>query len=113
MANTKDNIITILMRQYNPCMENQKISDALKVLNKILSIDENNVFALARRADIYRLQERYEEACVDVAKALRLKSKDYFALSIRGEINRMIGKLKKAIDDFTDACISAQPDHVI
>jgi len=78
-------------------------NEALADLNKALSIEPNNAFALASRGEIKRLQGKLDEALVDLNKALLLNPTSFLALAHRGEIKRVQGKLDEALADLNNA----------
>jgi len=85
-------------------------NEALADLNKALSIEPNNAFALASSGEIKRLQGKPDEALADLNKALSIEPNNAFALARGGEIKRFQGKPDEALADLNKA-LSIEPNN--
>lgn len=59
----------------------QKYDESLALLNKVLSTDSNNTYALYYRGMIYDAQKKLNEAITDFKKVLSLNSTDFLILN--------------------------------
>ena len=75
----------------------QKYDESLALLNKILSADTNNVYALYYRGMIYDAQKKLNEAIADFKKVLSLNTTDFLIL------NYMIAADYDTLEKYKDA----------
>ncbi len=81
-----------------------KLTEALEDLNKVLKEDSNNILALASRGEVYFRQNNLPNAQKDLNTAMAL------ALSTRAEIHCLQDNLSHALDDL-NRLIMLYPDH--
>jgi tetratricopeptide (TPR) repeat protein len=63
------------------------LREGRKALDKVLSLDENNLSALVSRASIYNLESKYNSAIADLNKALTLRPDDSIRSTIYAELS--------------------------
>ena len=74
--------------------------EAITRLNKEIAKDPKNVEALAERAGVYELLERYGEAAADWSKVIELDKNRANAFQRRGLVHFKMGKINESIADF-------------
>ncbi|SJZ55083.1 DEAD/DEAH box helicase family protein, partial [Legionella maceachernii] len=87
--------------------------DALTDFNAALALQPNDVFALARRGEVYRQSNQFDNALTDLNAALALQPNDVFALARRGAVYRQMGDLDNALVDLNKAFDNSPQDGFI
>lgn len=78
-------------------------TDPLAALTRRLGQNPNDAWALAHRADLYRLAGQYTEALADLDRAIAVKPNYSWALAHRGVLYQGLGGNEQALADFTQA----------
>jgi tetratricopeptide (TPR) repeat protein len=73
-----------------------RYEDALADFNRLIELDPNDAWAIARRAETYQALERYEDALADLDRAIELDPENTFALVKEGEIYQALERYKDA-----------------
>lgn len=76
---------------------------SLADLTRRLCQNPNNAWALAQRAELYRLAGQYVEALADLNRAIAVKPDYGWALAHRGVLYQTLGSNEQALVDFTQA----------
>lgn len=102
--NAKDLLVSIKEHNTGEALQNaitlfesEKYEESLPLLNKVLSADANNAYALYYRAMIYDSQKKLNEAIADYKKALSINPTD---LQI---INYMLGADYDTLEKYSEA----------
>ena len=91
-------------------IEEQQYIKGLEIVSSILNEDENNKFALIRKARLYGFLDRIKEARMDFNRVNELYPNDATILLYRGKFYNTIDKFEEALDDLNKA-IELDPNN--
>lgn len=75
----------------------------MQICEKILSMDAHNVGAFELKGDLYKTNNKIEEAFIEYSKAVQVNPESSSAISSLGDILKFKGKIKEALEHYKKA----------
>jgi len=92
-----------LMRTGIAAMNAGRLSDALRVFDKLVEVAPTFAEGWNKRATVYYLMKSFDASVNDIAQTLKLEPRHFGALSGLGLINQAIGRTAAAIKAYEQA----------
>ena len=111
LASIKEQNNSIALDNAIKLYDEQKYDESLDLLNKVLSYNNQNAYALYYRGMIYDAKKKLYEAITDFKKALNLNASDFTILNymIASDYDTL-GKYKEAYSYYTEYAAANVPD---
>lgn len=98
----------VLLAQSKRAIEDGAPAEALSILNRLIGANPDFAEAWNKRATLYFMMKKYDDALSDIAKVLDLEPRHFGALAGRGMILERQKKLSAAREAYEDA-LAANP----
>ena len=93
----------VLLAQSKRAIEDGAPAEALSILNRLIGANPDFAEAWNKRATLYFMMKKYDDALSDIAKVLDLEPRHFGALAGRGMILERQKKLSAAREAYEDA----------
>jgi len=97
--------VDLLMKQVLQAMNEERLDDALEVLDTVVELKPDYAEGWNKRATVYFLLGRYPESLSDVDRTLDLEPRHFGALSGLGMIFSRLDDDKRALDAYERALV--------
>jgi tetratricopeptide (TPR) repeat protein len=102
-ASTPSDAAALLSARAKTAMENQRLDDALSLLDAVVRLRPDYIEGWNRRATVYYLKNDYARSLADIRQVLAREPRHFGALAGLGMIMQDLGDEKRALQAFRQA----------